>query len=378
MGLMPVITRESALAPEGRVQVDRRGAHLSASVVHPDLATVSRHGNGAWAIRPRPFYGAWILGASAPFSAFIQILEAVFVARGNAKAIVVQYLVESVFKVSISLPLVWHGYGVSAVLAVFVLSRGIGLLLLLKPLMAIPLALPLVWDRAKTRCLMAKAKVFSPMIILASLNMRLDLLILSLILTESAVGIYGPAIRLVNMIFLVPDSLVSAIYPRFAQQLEQDPAMAVITMQVAVRAMFAILQPICSGLRRVVALFHPDPFWQGVRGHHTFVHHSHPGYTTVFHYRNHGLFPAIGQKGKSLLGPRHCKPGHELVRLHHHDSLFRHHGPGLRRSFGDAGFGRSSPCRHTTHSVIFESLAHHAAVGSRNVSNLCRNLPFSE
>lgn len=190
--------------------------------------------------------GAWVLGVSLPFSALLQAAEGVFIVHGVTRPIVVQSVTENVFRVVVSLVCVLTGHGVLSLFVVFVAGRVLALALVLRPLRGLPGALPLRFDMAKARYILSRVRAFLPLIVVATVAMRVDLLVLSYFAGETAIGSYGPAARLLYMAFLLPDSFNAALFPRISSSLAQSREQA--------RELVAASQTMMIGLLTVSGL----------------------------------------------------------------------------------------------------------------------------
>ena len=244
LGLGPLITREVALDNSAT------GSWLSAAVlllVPTALlnwllfpACVSLMGYKGMAL-----LGGLILGGSLPFSAGIQTAEAVFLAHGRATAIAIENMVENAVRVVLSLILLFLGYGLIALLMAHVLSRATGFCLsmaLLRPLVRTPW---LTWDWNRARTLLAGVPTFGLMTVAAIICFRLDVIMLSVMRNETEVGLYGAAYRLLALAFLVPESLVSAMFPVLSCSLQERRQEARDLVVTGMQLLLTLELPLC-------------------------------------------------------------------------------------------------------------------------------------
>ena len=244
LGLSPLITREVALDSAAI------GSWLGAAVMILIPAALIN-----WLLLPICLWamghhdlallGGLILGGSIPFAAGIQIAEAIFLASGRAVAITIENVVENAFRVALSLVLLLQGYGLLALLLAHVASRVLGFclsLLLLHPLMGQG---GLAWDWSRSRVLLAGVSTFGLMTVAAMICFRLDVILLSVMRSETEVGLYGAAYRLLALAFLLPESLVGAMFPVLSRQLTGRRQEARELVAIGVRLILTVELPLC-------------------------------------------------------------------------------------------------------------------------------------
>jgi O-antigen/teichoic acid export membrane protein len=122
LGLVPLMTRELSK------DLDRAGTYLGGAALIMIPASLL-----SWIIFPPvlSIIGAsaetsrlgWILGASLPFTTIILAAETLFVAHGSTRPIIIQNFCENIVRVTVSLVLLFMGYGVSMLLTIFVITR---------------------------------------------------------------------------------------------------------------------------------------------------------------------------------------------------------------------------------------------------------------
>ncbi|WP_243367304.1 flippase [Fundidesulfovibrio soli] len=215
LGLGPMLTREISVDKEHGPQWI--GASLAVMLPGSLLA---------WALfvaftvaagySPGMVQGAAIVGAGLPGAVLGQVAESAFIAQGRSKPMVALSALENGLRVGASVAALTLGYGLQSLLVIHVVSRslsGICALLMLRdgrPGLA-------VLSREKARALLRGIPSFGMMVLVATFYFRMDIIVVSLFMGEAAAGIYGAAMRLVSLTFLMPESLVAAIYPALSR-----------------------------------------------------------------------------------------------------------------------------------------------------------------
>ncbi|MFM8320775.1 MAG: flippase [Chloroflexota bacterium] len=93
---------------------------------------------------------------------------------------------------------------------------------------------------------------------LASLFMRMDILLVAFILTRKDAGLYSPAVGLINTLFLIPNAVYSVIVPVLSNQFHNDPQRAWKTVKNSLLVLAAIGVLLMAGvlaLAQVITIF---------------------------------------------------------------------------------------------------------------------------
>jgi O-antigen/teichoic acid export membrane protein len=178
-------------------------------------------------------------------------------------------VVEKVLVCVLALGLLWLGFGVVAMAAVFVVGAAASALwqgVFLRRVARVELRL----DRAVMGTLARSAIPFFAYWVLGSLYYRLDTILLSKLSGETVLGWYGAAYRLFDTLVFLPSIVASAIlFPILSQlSIQSRPALR----RAMVRGLDTILIvgiPICVGLftlaEPIIGLIYPRPeFMQAV------------------------------------------------------------------------------------------------------------------
>ncbi len=224
LGMGPMLTREISVDLDGSRQwvgsslaVMMPGA-LMAWALFAGFAVVAGYSAGT-------IQGALIVGAGLPGSVLGQVAESTFVARGRSKPMVLLSLFENGLRVAASVTALSLGQGLPALLVIHAASRslaGVCAMLLLREVQGGLMG----FSRDKARILLHGIPTFGVMVLVATFYFRMDIIVVSLMLGESAAGIYGAAMRLVSLTFLMPESLVNAIYPALSRAMHATPGRA--------------------------------------------------------------------------------------------------------------------------------------------------------
>lgn|GEM_PF-3255805 len=188
--------------------------------------------------------GAVILGAALPFSVVIQSSESVFLANGRSWALFVPSLVECSFRLALSSYLLIAGHGLLALLWAYTASRFIGMLAAAFFLKADVGRLRLLGNRAHTRVLVSGLPTFGLMFVAAIVFLRVDVIIIASQSGEEAAGLYGAAFRLVSLTFLLPESLVAAMFPVLSRKLFEARDEAASLVRSTLRILLACETPL--------------------------------------------------------------------------------------------------------------------------------------
>ena len=219
LGLSPFLTREISLGKRPGVWVGSLlwllgPFSLVAWAVLVGLAIALGYSHEA-------IVGSIIIGLSLPFGSFSQSMESVFIAQGQAKAMVYLGLGENIFRVAISVAALLMGWGLYGLLWCYVISRAGGCLwsyILYRkyrnsPLQSDPDCRRMLWRAVPT---------FGVMVIAATLYFRVDILAISSLLDEENLAYYGVAMRLFGLGLIIPDSFVTAVFPEMTRNLSSD------------------------------------------------------------------------------------------------------------------------------------------------------------
>lgn len=157
-----------------------------------------------------------ILGLALPLSCAVLVAETAFIAYGKGKPLFLFNVAEQVTRTGLSALVLWLGYGLTGLMWAYVCGRGAACTVALLHMHARRAAVPRLPDGATLRRLARQLPVFAGMTVLATICLRTDILVLSWLADPVGLGIYGCAIRIVSICFIVPESISAAAYPHFS------------------------------------------------------------------------------------------------------------------------------------------------------------------
>ncbi len=217
LGLGQLLSREIGKQPEDE------GLHLGsavalilpASAVAYGLFLVLAYllkGNGEF------LHLAGIIALSLPLSSLIAVAESVFMARGTGANLFYIGLCEQATRVALSILALMLDFGLYGLTGAYVLSRVVGLAYSAYLYVRVEKRPPLRLDKGHIRLVCWHLKSFAPIMILGLILYRSDVLVLSWFLTDEEMGLYGCAIRIVNLSFIGPDSVIAAAFPHVSRR----------------------------------------------------------------------------------------------------------------------------------------------------------------
>lgn len=221
LGLWPLLIRNVARAPKEAFRYLLHGSALSLIV---GIALIPPLILSSTGYSPVVRLGILLLGFSLLPSAQIVVSEAILIATGKPQAIAMLLVVENVFLVAASTALLSQGYGLIAVAGAMLVFR------VLTGLVALWLALRAcrgverIWrlDRTFAFALLREAPVFLASSFTWALYSRLDVLVLSRVVSVEEVGYYAAAQRIVLMCQELPQSLMVVMFPILAAAYRHD------------------------------------------------------------------------------------------------------------------------------------------------------------
>lgn len=266
LGLGPLLTREAATDT----------AHTPAWAGSA-LAVLSAGALGAWAAwilfclacgyPDKTLTGSAILGVGLPAACAVQVMESIFVANDRSRAVVVQSLLENALRVAASLAALGLGGGLTALFVIHAASRTVGGIMALMFLRGVAGG-AFTFDRSRAALLLRGLPTFGVMVICAALFFRVDIIVASILLPESDIGLFTGAIRLVTLCFLLPESYVSAVYPALSRLMRDDPRHGRELVSVSVAGLLVLCVPVslvlCAASPVIVPLLYGQAFTPAV------------------------------------------------------------------------------------------------------------------
>lgn len=256
LGLVPLMTRELSK------DLDRAGTYLGGAALIMIPASLL-----SWIIFPPvlSIIGAsaetsrlgWILGASLPFTTIILAAETLFVAHGSTRPIIIQNFCENIVRVTVSLVLLFMGYGVSMLLTIFVITRAASACFILLRLRSLPISTQVCPSPSVAKMLLRGLPLYGLMSVAAMFFFKIDIIALTALEGESVVGQYGAAYRLLALSLLIPDSFVAAIFPRLSKACTDERHALPDLVPRFARLLLALEIPLCLAMASGATIIMP-------------------------------------------------------------------------------------------------------------------------
>lgn len=174
--------------------------------------------------------------------------EAVFVARGRVGFEAVTRLFSSVSFVVAAVLLLGQDYGVPAVLGAMVVSEYVVAIVYFMLISRFIARLRLEFDRSFALRIAKEIRAFAASSALGALFARPEVVVLSLIVSEREVGLYAAALRLAELPGLVPEVVMTNVFPLLSKTFGVDEERFLAWQEASVRAMLAFSLPVAACL----------------------------------------------------------------------------------------------------------------------------------
>lgn len=162
-----------------------------------------------------------IAGIALIPAALIENCEGIFIGLENIKPYSIACFFENLIRLILSIYAIESGYGLVEIIAIFTITRfmglGVNLLILRKKLFSTSLQINFSFSLH----LLKLAKTFAFIVILAAIYSRADVLILSKFSGTADVGIYSAAFRFIAAAQLLIASFGNALYPQLTKIYQQ-------------------------------------------------------------------------------------------------------------------------------------------------------------
>jgi O-antigen/teichoic acid export membrane protein len=223
LGMHPVLIRDMVREPEATAQHWMAGATLKLGLLVPAglVVAVVQLALGA---EPRTAAAVWLLALSFTLQSFTELSVSVFAAAGRFELDVAVRVVEKTILLGLGVLALAAGGGIVAVAAVFALSSAValagGLVVVRRRFARVPRAIDLAGARAFARrlgpvalaslCDLAKTRMIAPLVFA--------------IAGEAAAGYFGAAVRVMDLLIVLPVAVVAGAYPELARLGPRDPS----------------------------------------------------------------------------------------------------------------------------------------------------------
>jgi|GEM_PF-1303478 len=198
----------------------------------------------------------WVLGKDAAFLAavFVAAFSLIATAMNNCSEGVLlgmeempvvgwAWAVENFIRVLVSVLLLRSGYGLMALVAVYVVLRFFMFVYYFVQIRKRLAKIPFVFDRKFFFRLFNTAKIFVLIMIFVTVYWKADVIMLDHILGEEAVGFYNGGYRFYDIIHVVIGSFVLSIFPVLSEFYTTDKSSFVIASRKALKYFFMLALP---------------------------------------------------------------------------------------------------------------------------------------
>ena len=176
------------------------------------------------------------------------IQEAAFVAHGRVELETVTTLVASTLNVAVCLLLLHEGASVVALLATFVAIEYAVTAVYFVLIQLYIVRLRLRVDLGLALTLARDSRSFAGSSLVAALFARPEVVILSLLATERQVGIYGAALKVADLALMVPQVLMTNVFPLLSRTATEAAARFAEVQRAVARLLLAYAVPVTVGL----------------------------------------------------------------------------------------------------------------------------------
>ncbi|MCA9193631.1 MAG: flippase [Planctomycetales bacterium] len=202
------------------------------------------------------------IGCIALFpSVACNVIEAVFVARERADLVTLGTAVESVLRLALSFLVLWFGWGLLELMWVQVVVRTAQMLIYAIAIRRLVGFQP-DWRWSDFRRFFLSWRVFAAENWMATIYTSLDVVVLSALASESAVGVYSVAGKFVRLGSVVARSFTTAVYPVMSRMQASNKVALGRLYRHTIRVMCLLAFPAVIGVdvlaRRIVALLFRD------------------------------------------------------------------------------------------------------------------------
>lgn len=191
------------------------------------------------------------------------VFEAVFVARERAEFLTAGVAIESLLKIGLSILMLAAGYGILALMWVLL---GVRIALMMMYLVGLSKIGALGWSYHHQRSLRFVRcwRMFAAENWMASIYTNLDVIVLSWLSGEAAVGIYSAASKVVRLGSVIAKAYTTAVFPVMSRMHSESKEAFKRLYRHTIRVMFAIALPVIAIVsivpERTIGLFFSDEY----------------------------------------------------------------------------------------------------------------------
>lgn len=182
----------------------------------------------------------YIITLSVIFSAFTGIFNSIFQAFEKMEYMSLNIILNAVLMFTGVLTVIYYGLGIIALSAVYFISSGI-ILILTFLIYSWKFFLPKIHlDLNFWKPTLKEASFFGISSILIVIYFYIDSVMLSVMVGNSAVGIYNAAYKLIFVLLFIPNVFVTSIFPVMSQHFESSKDLLKLEYEKSVKYLFAI------------------------------------------------------------------------------------------------------------------------------------------
>lgn len=181
-------------------------------------------------------------------TALLGILHATLVTHQRVELITYSQIAENVGGILGTVYLLANGYGVVAVLINFTAFRYLTLFLRGYLLFRHVSAFRWEFDSEFLKTILSGLQAFTLIGILSGITSQAEILTLSILGDDAAVGHYSAPLKLITVWYLIPESLLAVVFPLMAKAFEDSPDRFQLLHRRAMKYLMAIALPLSAGL----------------------------------------------------------------------------------------------------------------------------------
>jgi O-antigen/teichoic acid export membrane protein len=245
-GVTPVLTR--AVARDPRATAERWAA--AATLKLGLLAVAGPIFVALPLLAHRPFEttaAVWLLGLAIALQAFVENGVAVFTGAQRLEQELRVRLVEKGVLVAAGFAALGWGGGLLGVVSAFVLAAAVSLGLTIGLIHRRLAPLDVRWNPVGAWALARELAPVAQALFLSVATSRLAPVVVALLAGDLAAGHFGAAFRIYDVVWIVPVTLVAAVYPELARTPLGHPRLRALTTQ-SLEALLLVAWPIALGL----------------------------------------------------------------------------------------------------------------------------------
>jgi O-antigen/teichoic acid export membrane protein len=197
---------------------------------------------------PETTAGVVVMSLSLIPATWLAIYETVFIAHQKAEYLLYSTLLTRVGRIGISTYLLFSGYSVISLFVTYLVFVYISFLLQTFYLVRHIVVPRWEFDAAFAWRLLKDLRTFTALGFLASIFSQVEILLLSILGGEVAVGIYSAASKLIIMWLVIPWSYMRAVFPLLAQRQVSSPEDFQRLIEKSVKYLLALALPLAIGI----------------------------------------------------------------------------------------------------------------------------------